>query len=80
MACVFLLGVPNQRRRWDGLLGLIVLVFVGLALTSCASGHGGSSQINLGTPSGEYTVNVTASGGGTTQTTSVLLNVAQQYA
>jgi transposase len=63
VACVFLLGTPKQRRRWDALLGLIVLVFVGLALTSCASGHGGSSQINLGTPAGNYSVTVTASSG-----------------
>jgi subtilase family serine protease len=65
MTCVFLLA----------LLGIGVLVFIGLALTSCASERGGSSQINLGTPSGGYIVTVTATSGGAAQSTTVSLNV-----
>jgi trimeric autotransporter adhesin len=74
MACVFLLGA-QQRRRWDALLGLIVVVFIGLALTSCASENGGSSKINLGTPAGNYTVTVTATSGSTAQSTTVSVSV-----
>jgi hypothetical protein len=74
MVCIFLLGVPNQRRRWTALLGLTVLVFLGVTLSSCAGG-GGSSKINLGTPLGGYTVSVSASSGGTTQTTNVAVTV-----
>lgn len=75
MTCIFLLGARKQRRRWDALLGLLVLVFVGFALTSCASEKGGSSQINLGTPAGNYTVTVTATSGGAAQSTTVALTV-----
>ena len=74
LACIFLLGVPRPRKRWAASLGLVVLVFLGVALSSCG-GHGGSSQISFGTPSGGYTVTVIASGGGTTQTTNVAVTV-----
>jgi hypothetical protein len=74
LACFFLLGVPKPRKRWAASLGLVVLVFLAVVL-SCCGGHGGSSQINFGTPSGAYTVTVTASGGGTIQTTNVAVTV-----
>ena len=74
MACIFLLGVPKHRRRWPVLLGLIVLVTLGVTLSGCGGG-GGSSRINLGTPSGGYTVTVAASSGGPTQTTNVAVTV-----
>ena len=74
LAGIFLLGVFRPRKRWAASLGLVMLVFLGVAL-SCCGGHGGSSQISFGTPSGAYTVTVTASGGGTTQTTNVAVTV-----
>jgi subtilase family protein len=74
LAGIFLLAVFRPRERWAAALGLVVLVFLGVVL-SCCGGHGGSSQINFGTPSGDYTVTVTASGGGTTQSTSVSLTL-----
>jgi hypothetical protein len=77
LACIFLLGLalPRSRKHWTASLGLVVLVLMGVALSSCASGSGGSSQINFGTPTGSYTVTLTASGGGTTQTTNVAVTV-----
>jgi subtilase family serine protease len=74
VSCIFLLGVPKRRRSWAATLGLVVLVLLGVTLSSCA-GHGGSNQINFGTPSGVYTVTVTASSGVAAQSGTVSLNV-----
>jgi hypothetical protein len=76
MACVFVLGLHRPRKQWTASLGLVVLVLMGVALSSCASGSGGSSKINFGTPTGSYTVTLTASGGGTTGGTTQTTNVA----
>jgi len=74
LCCIFLLTMPNKRTRWATSLGLVLLIVLGVAFSSCGGG-GGSSQINFGTPTGSYTVTVGASSGGTTQTTSILLTV-----
>jgi subtilase family serine protease len=74
VSCIFLLGVPKRRRCWAASLGLVVLVLLGVTLSSCA-GHGGSNQINFGTPAGVYTVTVTASSGVAAQSGTVSLNV-----
>jgi hypothetical protein len=73
LACMFLLRL-FQRGRHRTLFGLAALVLLGVTLGSCAGG-GGSNQINFGTPSGGYTVTVTATGGGTTQTTNVAVTL-----
>ena len=82
LACVLLLGVFHQKRRGPALFAMTLLVLVGVTLSSCASGGNGgsrgSNKINLGTPAGAYTVTVTATSGNTTQTTSILLSVAQK--
>jgi hypothetical protein len=75
LACIFLLAFPRPTKQWTASLGLVVLVLMGVALSSCASGSGGSSRINFGTPTGSYTVTLTASGGDTTQTTNVAVTV-----
>jgi subtilase family serine protease len=74
MCCISLLGVPNKKRHWATSLGLVLLIVLGVAFSSCG-GSGGSSRINFGTPTGSYTVTVGASSGGRTQTTSILLTV-----
>lgn len=74
VSCIFLLGVPKRRRCWAATLGLVVLVLLGVTLSSCA-GHGGSNQINFGTPPGAYAVTVTASSGVAAPSANVSLNV-----
>ena len=74
---MFLMVVCQQKKRRTGFLGLTLVVLLGVTLSSCAGG-GGSNHINLGTSAGAYTVTVTATSGNTTQTTSVLLNVAHK--
>jgi hypothetical protein len=70
LACVFLLGTSRQRRSWSTLFSLIVLGSL-LALPSCggggsSTGGGGGTGVNTtdpGTPTGSYTITVTATSG-----------------
>jgi hypothetical protein len=78
LACVVLLWVPAQRRKWLTMLCLLVLLAVLGTISACggggaggsggaggAGGGGGSS----GTTSGAYTVTVTAVGNDSAATT-----------
>jgi peptidoglycan/LPS O-acetylase OafA/YrhL len=84
LACIFLLGLPARRRKWQSLLGACVMVIVSFGMSGCgatvASGpnqqyygslNGGSPQVGVATavPAGTYTVLVTATT--TTNTTLV---------
>jgi hypothetical protein len=85
LACIFLLGLPARRRKWQSLLGACIMVIASFGMTGCgatvASGPGQSYYNNLtgggGTANGTgpavtagtYTVLVTAST--TTNTTLV---------
>jgi hypothetical protein len=35
LACIFLLGLPARRRKWQSLLGACVLVIAGFGMTGC---------------------------------------------
>ncbi len=74
LAGVLLLGIPRPRRRWTGTLGLLLL-----GLLWIGAGCGGSAAFNTaqtpGTPTGTFTVTVTASSGGLTHNTAFTLNV-----
>lgn len=37
LACVFLFGMPDRRRKWQSLLGSMVLVVVAFGLTGCGA-------------------------------------------
>lgn len=73
LGCIFLLGL-FQRAKRRTLFGLTAVILLGVVLSNCG-GHGGSSQIDFATPSGSYTVTVTASSGATTQTTNVAVTL-----
>jgi hypothetical protein len=83
LACVFLFGLPNRRRRWQSMLGSIALVLLLTGLSGCGSGalnslglFDGRSAGSAGSPSansgpvqpGVYPVVVTA-----TTTTNTLI-------
>ena len=75
VACALLAGTPSGRRRWRGLLSLVVLGFL-LTLPSCGGGGGGGGgNIDPGTPKGTYLLTVTATSGGLTHSTSIQLIV-----
>jgi hypothetical protein len=76
LACIFLLGLPARRRKWQTLLGACVMVIVSFSMSGCgvnvAPGagqqyygglNGGTSPSDtapIAVPAGTYTVLVTA--------------------
>jgi hypothetical protein len=55
LACVFLFGIPDRRRRWQSMLGALVLVLISSGLSGCASktaNEMGLSGLANGTASG----------------------------
>ncbi|MGA2170635.1 MAG: Ig-like domain repeat protein [Terracidiphilus sp.] len=79
LALVLLLGVPARRRKWQTMLGMVLLLvaLVGgiLACGGAGSGGGGGGGGNPGTSAGTYTITVTGTSGTTTQTGTVTLTV-----
>jgi subtilase family serine protease len=56
LACIFLLGLPARRRKWQSLLGACVLMIVGFGISGCgatvANGPNQSYYDNLNNGSG----------------------------
>jgi hypothetical protein len=56
LACIFLLGLPARRRKWQSMLGACVLMIVGFGISGCgasvASGPNQSYYDNLNNGSG----------------------------
>jgi trimeric autotransporter adhesin len=84
LACIFLLGLPARRRKWQSLLGACVLVIAGFGMTGCGvtamsgpdqqgykSLNGGSntSQATTGTPVPAGTYTVLVTASTTANTT-----------
>jgi hypothetical protein len=72
LAGFFLLALP-RRPRWSPLLGLMTLALL-MTLPACGGGGGGSQQ-DPGTPTGSYTVTVTATAGSLSQKGTFTLTV-----
>jgi subtilase family serine protease len=68
MAVLVLLGIPQRRRRWQAMIGIIVLLVSLGGLASCGGGggggggSGGGGTSNPGTAAGTYTFTVTGTG------------------
>jgi subtilase family serine protease len=76
-AGIFFLGVPDDRRRRLGGLGLMLLVFFA-AGAGCGGGNsnsGGSTK--TATPAGTYTITVTATSGSLSPQTKAVVLVVQ---
>ena len=54
LACIFLFGMPGERRRWQSLLGSMMLFVVAFGMTGCGAamssemGMQGSNSLNDG--------------------------------
>lgn len=65
LACMFLFGIPDRRRRWQSLLGVIALVLISGGVSGCASrtasemGLSGSANGNPSGTNGSVTPNAT---------------------
>jgi hypothetical protein len=64
VAGVFFLGAPHKRRRWRILFGAFLLAGAGFVI-GCGGGGSSGSPVahDPGTPTGNYTVTVTATSG-----------------
>lgn len=79
LACALLVGNPvRRRRRWQSLLGIVLLLFsINAGVAACGGGGsgGGGGGGNLGTTPGAYSITVTGVSGAITQTGTVVLTV-----
>lgn len=80
LACVFLLAIPQRRRRLWKMLGLLVLLIaLSGGVLACGGGGGGGSNcptpIIPGTTAGTYTVTVTGTSGTLTEIGTVTLTM-----
>jgi subtilase family serine protease len=76
LAAVLLGGIPS-RRRWLGLLSL-VLVAIAIGSVGCGGGGGSSStpqQKQQGTPAGTYAITIAATGANTGTSHSIMVNL-----
>jgi len=78
-AAVLLFVFPIRRRRWQSLIGALVLVFLLTAVSGCGGaskpiGTGGGSG-TPGTTVGNYTITVTGTSGASTANTTVSFSV-----
>jgi hypothetical protein len=74
-AAVLLSGVGRQRRRRKLLIGAFLVVLGTFALSAVGCGGSSGSHLTGGTPTGTYTVTVTAVSGTITQMSNVPVNV-----
>jgi YVTN family beta-propeller protein len=79
-----LLGGAANRKRGAAMLGMMVAVLALGTMVACGGGGGGNNNnppppppppVTTGTPAGAYTINVTATSGSLTHTSSVTVNV-----
>ncbi|KAA6456224.1 hypothetical protein DYQ86_25835 [Acidobacteria bacterium AB60] len=65
-AALVFFGIPARRRRWQSLLGGLILAVAFLGISACGSTHTtngtGGSNSNPGTTAGSYTYTVTGTG------------------
>jgi hypothetical protein len=52
LACIFLLGLPARRRKWQSLLGACVMVIVSFGMSGCAANLASTSQQSNGAING----------------------------
>jgi hypothetical protein len=75
MAVVALFGVPFRRRKWQTMLGLVLLCAAFMGVTGCGGGSSSGASTNSGTTAGAYVVTVTGTSGTITQTAQVAVTV-----
>ena len=82
LACILLVSIPARRRRWQRILGMLVLLFsIAGGVFACGGGGsgggggGGGGGGNAGTTPGTYTVTVTGTSGAITESGAVTLTV-----
>lgn len=66
LALLFFFGIPARRRKWQSMLGVLVLMMALGSMTACGGGGGGgggtTTTTDPGTAAGTYTFTVVATG------------------
>jgi hypothetical protein len=79
LACLILIGIPARRRRWQSLLGILLLSVALCGGVLACGGSGGSTACagptSSGTTAGTYTITVTGTSGADVATSTVTLTV-----
>ncbi len=80
LAALFFIWLPIRRRKWQTLIGILLLVALASAASGCGSTTGASlkasgSGSNSGTTAGNYVVTVTGSSGSSQATTTIAVTV-----
>jgi hypothetical protein len=74
MAVLVFFAVPFRRRKWQTMLGLVLLCAAFMGATGCG-GVSSNTPPNGGTTAGAYVVTVTGTSGTITQTATVAVTV-----
>jgi hypothetical protein len=82
LACILLLCIPVRRRRWQTIIGsLMLLIALNGGVLACGGGGsvggvgGGGGTGNPGTTSGIYTITITGTASSTTASNTITLTV-----
>jgi len=74
LVAMLIVWLPLRRRKWQALLGFLLLGVVAAATSGCA-GNGASLHKSSGTTPGNYTITVTGTSGSNQATTSIIYTV-----
>jgi hypothetical protein len=75
MAVLVLFGVPFRRRKWQTMLGLVLLCAAFMGATGCGGRSSSNTSTNGGTTAGAYMFTVTGTSGTISQTANVAVTV-----
>ena len=62
LACIFLLGLPARRRKWQSLLGACVMVIISFGMSGCAANLASMSPQSNGSTNGLAASTLTKTG------------------
>jgi trimeric autotransporter adhesin len=75
MAVLVFFAVPFRRRKWQTMLGVILLWAAAMGATGCGGAASTDPPPNAGTTAGAYVITVTGTSGTITQTAKVAVTV-----
>jgi hypothetical protein len=74
LVALLLFGLPDRRRKWQSLLGLLLLLVIAYSAMGCGGTASPPAQ-NTGTTAGNYVVSVTGTSGTAQATTTITVAV-----
>jgi hypothetical protein len=62
LALLAFLGIPARRRKWQSMLGVLIVITALGSLTGCGGISSSNNKTCSGTTAGSYTITVTGTG------------------